>query len=224
MGELQAVAGSVRTSIRALRSLLVDIYPATLAQAGLGAALADLAQAVQVPGLEVRLHHDPDGELGSTEAQERLVYRVAQETLRNAGKHAVPCTVTVMLYRHPHGVVLDVVDDGNGFDVAERIADPEPGHFGLQLLAAVAAEEGAAAPGRLRPRPRHPLAAPPGPAPPRGHRRCLGPPYSWSTTTRWSAPGSPPCSRPPTTSRSWARPATGSRRSRWPPARRPTSC
>ena len=121
--ELGSVSASVRTSIRALRSLLVDIYPASLAQAGLGAALADLAQSVRAQGLEVRI--DTDDDLGLDPDQERLVYRVAQETLRNAAKHAAPCTVTITLYRVPEAddaVVLDVVDDGNGFDVTEQIS------------------------------------------------------------------------------------------------------
>jgi two-component system NarL family sensor kinase len=141
--ELQGVATSVRTSIRALRSLLVDIYPASLAQAGLGAALGDLVQSVRAPGLEVRLHHDDEEELGLTPEQERLVYRVAQETLRNAARHAVPCTASVTLYRVDDEAVLDVLDDGNGFDVDAQLADPEPGHFGLQLLADLAATGGA---------------------------------------------------------------------------------
>jgi two-component system, NarL family, sensor kinase len=141
--ELQNVAGSVRTSIRALRSLLVDIYPASLEQAGLGAALGDLVQSVRAPGLEVRLHHDDVEQLGLSPEQERMVYRIAQETLRNAAKHAVPCTASVTLYRVEDEVVLDVLDDGNGFDVDARLADPEPGHFGLQLLADIASTGGA---------------------------------------------------------------------------------
>ena len=114
--ELREVAASVRTSIRALRSLLVDIYPASLAQAGLSGALTDLAQSVRAPGLEVRLDPAADEDLGLTRAQERLVYRIAQETLRNAAKHAAPCTVTLSLWRAHDAVLLDVVDDGPGFD------------------------------------------------------------------------------------------------------------
>ncbi len=142
--ELGTVSASVRTSIRALRSLLVDIYPASLAQAGLGAALADLAQTVRAQGLE--MHVDTDDDLGLEPEQERLVYRVAQETLRNAAKHAAPCTVTITVYRAQEpddAVVLDVVDDGNGFDVEAQFSDPEPGHFGLRLLADIATTGGA---------------------------------------------------------------------------------
>jgi len=49
----------------------------------------------------------------------------------------------VTLYRVDDATVLDVLDDGNGFDVDARLADPEPGHFGLQLLSDLAASGGA---------------------------------------------------------------------------------
>ncbi len=151
--ELRGVAGSVRTSIRALRTLLVDIYPPSLAQAGLAVALTDLAQTVRAPGLHVVVEPVSDTHFGLQPEQERLVYRVAQETLRNAAKHATPCTVRVSLARHGDDVVLDVVDDGRGFDTEATLADPEHGHFGLQLLAELAASGGgtlqvASAPGR----------------------------------------------------------------------------
>jgi signal transduction histidine kinase len=94
-----------------------------------------------------------DAELGLRPDQERLVYRVAQETLRNAAKHATPCIVRVSLHREGEDVLLDVADDGRGFDPAATLADPEHGHFGLQLLAELAATGGAtlqvaAAPGQ----------------------------------------------------------------------------
>ncbi|MEO7351004.1 MAG: ATP-binding protein [Marmoricola sp.] len=150
--ELDKVSASVRMSIRALRSLLVEIYPASLAQSGLGAALTDLAESVRAPGLEVQADIDIADDLGLDPAQERLVYRIAQETLRNAAKHAAPCTATLALHRDDEGVVLDVVDDGPGFDVDAQLADPAAGHLGLQLLADLAATGGgllqvAAAPG-----------------------------------------------------------------------------
>jgi signal transduction histidine kinase len=63
--------------------------------------------------------------------------------LRNAAKHAAPCTATLALYRDEDGVVLDVVDDGAGFDVAAQLEHPEAGHLGLQLLADLAMTGGA---------------------------------------------------------------------------------
>ncbi len=106
---------------------------------------------------------DTDDDLGLEPDQERLVYRVAQETLRNAAKHAAPCTVTITLYRVPDAddaVVLDVVDDGNGFDVAERVTAPGGGPLRSAAPGRRRDDRGSAAPGRLRTRPRHTLAAP----------------------------------------------------------------
>lgn len=149
--ELRTAAGSVRTSIRALRSLLVDIYPPSLARAGLAVALTDLAQTVRAPGLEIRVDPVDDAALGLDEAGERLVYRVAQEVLRNAATHAAPCTVRVSVTREPAVgsdrepdlVVLDVSDDGPGFDAPRVLDRPAAGHFGLRVLGELAAQEGA---------------------------------------------------------------------------------
>ena len=49
--QLHAVAGTVRGNVRSLRTLLVDIYPPELADAGLDAALSDLVQANGRPDL-----------------------------------------------------------------------------------------------------------------------------------------------------------------------------
>jgi signal transduction histidine kinase len=151
--DLEAAAASVRSSIRALRSLLVDIYPPSLANAGLAAALTDLAQSLRGPERQIRLDVASAEELHLSAEQQRLVYRVAQECLRNAAKHAGPCTVTVTVLRDEDVVSLDVVDDGVGFDPAAHEASPDTGHFGLSLMGDAARDAGAvlqvaSAPGR----------------------------------------------------------------------------
>lgn len=143
--ELHELAGSVRGNIRVLRSLLVDIYPPSLAGAGLGAALADLGESATSRGLIVHLDTDGGAALGLSASEERLVYGVAQECLRNAAKHAAPCTVSVRLAREhgdPSEVVLDVLDDGPGFDMV-LLTEPADGHFGLRVLADLASDAGA---------------------------------------------------------------------------------
>ena len=130
--DLDAAAAAVRSSIRSLRTLLVDIYPASLARSGVVTALHDLAQTTRRDDLVM----SPDAQ--------RLVHRVAQECLRNAARHAGPATVTVSLHRDgPGSVILDVVDDGAGFDVEQMRTAPHEGHLGLQLLADAASVPGA---------------------------------------------------------------------------------
>jgi two-component system NarL family sensor kinase len=139
--EMRLVASSVRGNIRVLRSLLVDIYPASLARAGLPQALADLGASLR--GRQVEVVTDVDPSLPPlAEEEERLVHRVAQECLRNAAAHAAPCTVRVTVTSEEGAVVLHVVDDGPGFDPAS-LATPRDGHVGTRVLADLATELGA---------------------------------------------------------------------------------
>ena len=142
--DLDAAAAAVRASIRSLRTLLVDLYPASLARSGIVAALLDLAQTARRDDLVVHVDTADEDDLAMSAEAQRLVHRVAQECLRNAARHAGVATVTVSLHREgPQTVILDVVDDGAGFDVEQARSAPRDGHLGLQLLADAASVRGA---------------------------------------------------------------------------------
>lgn len=156
-GEAAATVGgaasTIRASIQGLRSLLVEIHPPNLRRSGLEAALRDLAGGLGGRGVEIRLDL-PDAGLGDlSEEAEGVVYRVAQECLRNAVAHAQASEVHLAVRRDGRSLVLTVVDDGVGFDPAAVLTAPAEGHFGLSLLADHATRAGAAlrlgtAPGR----------------------------------------------------------------------------
>lgn len=140
---LDEAASAVRSGIGGLRSLLVDIYPPSLADTGLVPALTDLADGLQPRDIDVRLDL-PDASLPLLDREgERLVFQVAQECLRNAARHAQAASVTLRLTPGPDDVTLDVKDDGVGFDVQRALDEPETGHFGVRLLADVAQRHGA---------------------------------------------------------------------------------
>ncbi len=138
--ELRSAAGTVRTSIGGLRSLLVDIYPPSLATAGLGAALVDLVSTLRSRGTEVTLEVAP--KIGLDAAGERLVFRVAQECLNNIVRHAAATNVQVSLERVEGHAVMEINDNGVGFDAPDLLAHPTEGHFGLRVLGDVVAEAG----------------------------------------------------------------------------------
>jgi signal transduction histidine kinase len=140
---LDIAADTVRSSIGGLRSLLVDIYPPSLRTAGLPTTLRDLAAPMRSRDVAVRLEVPDTVEL--SEATEALVFRVAQECLRNVTRHADAGTVEVRLTPAADGrpLVLEVEDDGAGFDVDAVLAEPPEGHFGVRLMADVAASSGA---------------------------------------------------------------------------------
>jgi signal transduction histidine kinase len=139
--DLRAAAGTVRTSIGGLRSLLVEIYPPSLATAGLEAALTDLASSLRSRGISVTLQLAPQS--GLDPAGERLVFRVAQECLNNIARHASAANVHLMLEQTPGAALLEIVDDGVGFDAAAALAHPAQGHFGLRVLGDVASDAAA---------------------------------------------------------------------------------
>jgi signal transduction histidine kinase len=104
--KLTTAAGAVRASIRGLRSLLVDIYPPGLTNAGLVPALTDLAGGLEARSIAAHLVLDEDAaaRLGADEQQ--LVFRVARECLRNAARHADAHNVGVRLFRREHSTAL----------------------------------------------------------------------------------------------------------------------
>ena len=93
-----AEAGStVRASVASLRSLLVDIYPARLADAGLAAAINDLARPLEGRGIAVEVDVHDAAVARLTRTEQRVVHRVTRECLRNVVKHADATRVTVTL-------------------------------------------------------------------------------------------------------------------------------
>ncbi len=140
---VRVAAATIRAGIQGLRSLLVDIYPPSLRQSGLEGALRDLVGSLARRGTPVRLELPPEGIGELSERTEQVVYRVAQECLRNAVAHAGAQLVGVAVTRRDSAVILEVSDDGVGFDLAAQTAAPAQGHFGLRLLVDVAHEAGA---------------------------------------------------------------------------------
>jgi signal transduction histidine kinase len=145
---LDEAAGDTRRSVRQLRTLFVDIYPDDLHEQGLAVALKDLLDPFTVRGIVTSL--DIDTEVPLAQRIERLIFRVAREALRNVAAHARARTVSVCMARHadptgrkPASVVLQVRDDGRGFDVS-ALSTPAPGHLGLRLLGDLARDAGGA--------------------------------------------------------------------------------
>jgi signal transduction histidine kinase len=140
---LRDAAATVRRGITGMRTLLVDIYPPSLETSGLVVALEDLTSSLEARDIDVVLQLDPDSVEGLDPESERLIYRVAHESLLNAMRHALASRVSVSLRAEENTTVLEVADNGIGFDAAEAFDKPHEGHFGLRVLVDVAREGGA---------------------------------------------------------------------------------
>ncbi|CAL9312309.1 MULTISPECIES: HAMP domain-containing sensor histidine kinase [unclassified Streptomyces] len=118
--ELQQAQEITRSSLDEVRRLARRLRPGVLEDLGLVSALTSLADDFAThTGLTVRRRLDAD--LPPLDRQTELVlYRVAQEGLTNAARHAEATRVELALRRTTDGVVLSVEDDGRGVGVARE--------------------------------------------------------------------------------------------------------
>ncbi len=131
--DLSTASTGVLRSLQSLRSLLVEIYPPSLAEHGLEVALNDLIAPIRTGGVQAEVEYEVKDEPDIPVAG--LVYRVTQEAVRNAVRHADAEAITVAVSSKNGSIHASVRDDGCGFDPAA----PSPeSHFGLRLMRDVA--------------------------------------------------------------------------------------
>lgn len=112
-----------------MRALLFVLHPEALESVGLVEALTHHATAVGSRhnlAVEFNLCSEPALPLDAQEA----LYRIAQEALYNIVKHAQAQRVTLRLYQADVNVVLEIEDDGVGFNPTDAF----PGHLGLHSM------------------------------------------------------------------------------------------
>jgi signal transduction histidine kinase len=109
----------VEREIENLRAIITDLRPAALDELGLVPAVEALVARVSaVEGLEIETALALPGDGKRLGAQlETTVYRLVQEALTNVGKHARAGHVRVALGITDGRLVIEISDDGTGFDV-----------------------------------------------------------------------------------------------------------
>jgi signal transduction histidine kinase len=140
---LRDKAAEIREAIRELRSLIVKIAPTGLTGDNLHEALADLAEPLRAAGIDVQVDA---AQCELQDGQALLIFRVAQEALRNVARHSRAKHVKIEVRKAAAGCTLAVSDDGKGFDPALAGSSARGGHVGLALLQSLADDGG----GRLR--------------------------------------------------------------------------
>jgi two-component system sensor histidine kinase UhpB len=114
----------------AMHGLIPRLVPLSLDTLGLADTLENLVRDWQrrYPGVVLSARHDLSADLGPSIAL--AIYRVAQEGLINALRHAHPGHVDIDLHCDSQHVVVAVTDDGVGMAPDWS----RPGHFGLRGL------------------------------------------------------------------------------------------
>ena len=127
-GDVARARAGIDATIDQLREAIFELHPGVLEHAGLAAANETLAERhARHSGFEFAL------DLGSFEgrAHDRLIFTVCRELLTNVAEHAQATEVRVVLRTDLDRVVLEVHDDGCGFEASNLPDALERGHIGL---------------------------------------------------------------------------------------------
>ena len=137
-GRLTALITDALAETRDLSRLL---SPVDIQAEGLMDALQDLADQTERI-FEIPCCFETEGDVRVRDnAAATHLYRIGQEAVNNAVKHARPTSITLRLIRGPDGLHLLVLDDGTGFDPALL---PRPHGIGIRTMHYRAALIGAA--------------------------------------------------------------------------------
>jgi signal transduction histidine kinase len=127
---LQELRNMAREAMLDMRMLIFELHPPALEEEGLASALQARLEAVEArSGLQTEFHIK--GEMRLPLLVEEELYRIAQEALTNAVKHARAQKVIVRLLAGGDYFRLEVQDDGRGFDPA---AAEQSGGLGLRSI------------------------------------------------------------------------------------------
>jgi len=117
-------------ALKEMRLLVYELRPPELEKEGLVRALRRRLEAVEGrAGVDARVIADESVNLPTDVEQE--LYRIAQEALNNALKHAAAGSVMVYLYQSDGTTEMEIVDDGVGFNPEDL---PDRGGVGLRSV------------------------------------------------------------------------------------------
>ena len=135
---LEEVRQLTRGALAEMRTLLFELRPAALADAELGDLLRHLTESVTGRS-RIQVSLEINGSCILEPEVKISLYRIAQEALNNVAKHSGAKSARVLLQCKPQNVVLQVIDDGRGFDTGSLAT----GSFGLNNMRERAAGIGA---------------------------------------------------------------------------------
>ncbi|MDO9086295.1 MAG: GAF domain-containing sensor histidine kinase [Anaerolineaceae bacterium] len=112
----QSIA-DLNSAIRDIRSYILDLRPRQLHDESLMNGIQRLATELRANTLlEINLQGPNDGFADLTESNAVALFHICQEAMANIAKHARAHSVNVTLWKTPQRVLLEVSDDGRGFD------------------------------------------------------------------------------------------------------------
>jgi two-component system NarL family sensor kinase len=129
---IQRALTLARNSLQEARRSVMDLRAGPLQDHTLPEALASLIQPATPPAAQIHYQCLPETGFPTLPARIEVgLYRIAQEALANAQRHAHAQHITLLLSADESSLRLLVQDDGIGFDPDTVVQQSEQGHFGL---------------------------------------------------------------------------------------------
>jgi len=126
---LEYVLRLSEAALAEMRALIFELRPEALEREGLSGALKHHT-AVLRARYGIAVEESLQGEPVTSWDSKQALYRIAQEALHNAGRHARATHVRIDLSHDDSQVTLEIQDNGVGFDSQSAF----PGHFGLNTM------------------------------------------------------------------------------------------
>ena len=118
-----------RGAMAEMRALLAELRPSTLTDSDLGDLLHQLGNALE-GRTNLHVAVTASGEFTLPPNVQVAFYRICQEALSNAAKHAKASQVEIDLKQDEAAIELRIRDDGLGFDTEQTFS----GHYGLGMM------------------------------------------------------------------------------------------
>jgi len=126
---LQHLTELLNSGIALKRRIIEDLRPSSLSNLGLVASLEILGREFgERSGLQVEMVLEP---VTMDESHQLTIYRMVQESLTNIGKYAEATEATIVLKNYDNHVVVEVADNGKGFDT-QRVRPSTHGLAGMR--------------------------------------------------------------------------------------------
>ncbi|MEP7136557.1 MAG: GAF domain-containing protein [Chloroflexota bacterium] len=123
-------------AIRDLRSYILDLRPRQLGSEGLLNGIKRLIAEYRANTFAEVRFTEPDSDLKElSQAQSLTLFHICQEALANAAKHAKAKNVQVALWTTANRVLMEITDDGNGFDMDKLTTNIGHGLANMQTRA-----------------------------------------------------------------------------------------
>lgn len=113
---LQDIMEELGFSLSELRKIARNMMPESLTRFGFVVALNDLCKSLS--NYDTEIHFDASGlQINMDPSRQIMIYRIIQEALSNAIKHAQAKNIWLQCRQNEHTISISIEDDGKGFDM-----------------------------------------------------------------------------------------------------------